>query len=490
MHSFIPFFLLFAVLLSGVPVLFGSGVSSPSSSFSSSFPGISFFKQQLSSASPVSSTLQRPAYAAAPLALNTSQYQFVLDGSIPIKEDFDAVSVDLSYYGLPWNSFLYEEPLPVSWAERLAAMVNAVDAYELPVLLQFSITGNDGHTSCPTANASDIPGTTSPGVSPFTGCDKCFDYDIVRNPVASFIRQGYINYALAVSVAFNATETLALINFGIDANRYLENGCTTDQWVAFSQFTQQVYATLKNYFPDKGLFASFSLESMMQVNSGQQCATGIDWNAKNPPTALVKCAQEGYAALAEIPRDVFAFSAFPALTTASQGGFQSWYLSTPLSFLTAAEKQSMVVASTGFLWTPIVLNYANTTDYSPPLQCNTIYQGTQQASANWFEMLNTQCTNTAAGYRTYVINFKSGRDTLFSQAMTCPCTVPIPALQPYCDVLIGYRTACYNARILPAACEFGIKQYGSMGVRDLFGQPNEPFYTDLQTARQLPLFGV
>ena len=88
--------------------------------------------------------------------------QFVLDGSIALRGDFDAVSVDLSYYGVPWNSFLYEDPLPVSWAERLEAMVAAVDAYELPVILSFAINGNDKH-SCPATNASDYPGTTSPG---------------------------------------------------------------------------------------------------------------------------------------------------------------------------------------------------------------------------------------------------------------------------------------------------------------------------------------
>ena len=86
----------------------------------------------------------------------------MLDGSIALRDDFDAVSVDLSYYGVPWNSFLYEAPLPVSWAERLDAMVKAVDAYELPVVLSFSINGNDKH-SCPATNASDYPGTTSPG---------------------------------------------------------------------------------------------------------------------------------------------------------------------------------------------------------------------------------------------------------------------------------------------------------------------------------------
>ena len=73
--------------------------------------------------------------------------------------------MDISAYGVPWNSFLYEEPLPVSWSERLDAMVKGVDSYELPVILTFSMNGNDKH-SCPSSNASDYPGSTSPAETP------------------------------------------------------------------------------------------------------------------------------------------------------------------------------------------------------------------------------------------------------------------------------------------------------------------------------------
>ena len=96
-----------------------------------------------------------------------------------------AVSIDISAYGVPWNSFLYEEPLPVSWSERLDAMVKGVDSYNLPVILTFSMTGND-KKSCPSSNATDQPGGTTPGVGDFAGCTQCFDWDIVRNPIARY----------------------------------------------------------------------------------------------------------------------------------------------------------------------------------------------------------------------------------------------------------------------------------------------------------------
>ncbi len=385
----------------------------------------------------------------------------------------------LSYYGVPWNSFLYEAPLPVSWAERLDAMVKAVDAYELPVMLQFAIHGNDKH-SCPPSNASDYPGTTSPGVADFSGCTQCFDYNIITNPIAAFVRQGFVNYALAVSLAFNYTETLAIINFGADMNRYLESGCSAQNWADYVQFTQQVYATLKELYPAMSLFPSISLETMMQAQDGMACQ-GTNWMANSAPTALVNCAKAGYAALANVPMDAFAFSAFPSLTTASKGGFKSWYLTAPLGVISAAQRASLVVANTGVLAAPLALNFANTSNYDPPLQCVDFVPGSPQVAANWFNTMVS--VFSGAGYRAFVMNFMMGRDTLFDAAMACPCKAPLPALQPYCDVLIAYRGACKNAGILPAACEIAIKQRGSMGVRDLFGNKRQPLYDALQNAR-------
>ena len=91
---------------------------------------------------------------------------------------------------------------------------------------------------------------------------------------------------------------------------------------------------------------------------------------------------------------------------------------------------------------------------------------------------------SGANYHAFIVNFKSARDTLFDAAMACPCKAPLPALQPYCDTLIAYRGACFNAGIIPAACELAIKQNGALGVRDLFDNPRQPLYDALQNARK------
>jgi len=246
-----------------------------------------------------------------------------------------------------------------------------------------------------------------------------------------------------------------------------------------------VYASLKQLYPGMSVFPSFSLETMMQAQNGQACQA-TNWNAKQAPAALIKCAKDGYAALAGIPRDAFAWSSFPALPSSQYGGFQPWYLSVPLAQLSAVEKGSMIVANTGFTSTTLALNFANSSGYEPPLQCVDFINSNISVAASWFETV--VAASSAPGFRAFVINFKAARDTLFDSAMKCPCSAPLPVLQPYCDMLIAYRGACFAADILPAACEVAIKISGSLGVRDIFGAPREPLFSALQEERKQPLF--
>lgn len=234
------------------------------------------------------------------------------------------------------------------------------------------------------------------------------------------------------------------------------------------------------------LFPSFSLETMMQAQDNMACAGALANGGKNPSAALVQCTKAGYAALAGIPRDVFAYSAFPSLPTSPNSGtIPSWYLTLPLGVISPQERLALVVANTGVLTTNLALNFANSTNYAPPLQCVDFVTSTTDIAAAWFAQVLAVSTDSLT-YRAYVINFRTARDTLFEQAMGCPCSAPIPALSPYCDVLTAYRAACYSAHIIPAACELAIKLYGTMGVRDLFGNTREPLYTALQVARSAP----
>ena len=138
--------------------------------------------------------------------------------------------------------------------------------------------GAEAGRSCPARNASGI---NYPTVNPFYGCSKCFDWNPISNPIASFIRQAYgassstcsvravllfyiaglftcfslpcaslqmftyhhlsllythaVNYVLFMVSAFNPI----VINFGQDFNRFAEV-CTPAQYASFVDFSNQV----------------------------------------------------------------------------------------------------------------------------------------------------------------------------------------------------------------------------------------------------------
>lgn len=162
-------------------------------------------------------------------------------------------------------------------------------------------------------------------------------------------------------------------------------------------------------------------------------------------------------------------------------GPPSWYLATALSGLSAVAKSSMVVAGTGVLASPLAVNFANVSGYTPN-ECQVLLPSTPTIADSWFKQVlaATAWTKTS---QTFVVNFKSARDLFFDDAMACPCVAPLPTLQGYCDVILGFRGACFNAGLPPASCELAVKAYGTLGVRTLFGAPREPLYSDLQAAR-------
>ena len=178
-----------------------------------------------------------------------------IDPKVTLVGDFDAVQLLWGdAYGVPWASFLYEDPIPEWWMERLNRTVLATAAWQLPVVLSLQMGSGTGR-SCPAQNAT---GTTYPTVSSFYGCNACFDYNEVTNPVASFFRQAYVNYVLFMVSAVNPVAVI----FGQDMNRYAEV-CSPTQWASFVDFSNQIYATVKNFAPTLPAYPSFSHESIM-----------------------------------------------------------------------------------------------------------------------------------------------------------------------------------------------------------------------------------
>jgi len=130
----------------------------------------------------------RPYYGGGPLTLNTTTLQYDVDGSVPIDTDFDFATIDADSWGVPWDSFLYEQPLPRSWEAKLNATIDAWRSWDRTLLLLLPMGDGDSKRTCPAQNATDGP-TGLPVLSAVGGCSRCFDYNTTTNPVASFFVQ-------------------------------------------------------------------------------------------------------------------------------------------------------------------------------------------------------------------------------------------------------------------------------------------------------------
>ena len=163
----------------------------------------------------------RPYYGGGPLLLNTTTLQYDVDASVQIAADFDLATIDADSWGVPWDAFIYEQPLPRSWELKLNATVEAWRGWDRALLLLLPMGDNDSRRSCPSQNATDSP-TGLPVLSPVGGCTRCFNYNTTTSPVAAFFRQGYVNYVLAMAAAFtlnapSKNAPLVGVAFALDA---------------------------------------------------------------------------------------------------------------------------------------------------------------------------------------------------------------------------------------------------------------------------------
>jgi hypothetical protein len=430
-------------------------------------------------------------YGGGPLSLNLTTLQYDVYGDVDIATDFDYVSIDFDSWGIPWDSFIYEQPLPFSWENKLNNTIASWKNWNRPVVLLVSFGTSDSKRSCPALNASDSQGGY-PNLQPVGNCQTCFDWNITTNPVAAFFRQGFTNYILALTLAFitnQPTEGTSVIGVGFanDANRVLEANCGALWFNGYVDALNQVSTTFKNYYPTTPIFPVFSLESMYGIVQGQSCSGqgGSIMNTAKPSPALLNCFDQGYDAMVNIKRDIFAFTAYPTQFTSNS--FQSWYISAGLDRTDPPfDTTNRWLVGTNIIADNIVVNAVNSTatGKQPQPKCTQVMSSSDTIENAWLENV----INTATDYKITLITLTQARDILFSEAMTsCPCSAPLPDFQPYCNYLNDVRVLCFQNGLPSYICELVSKLQGTTGIRDLVNDVKEPSYSTLQAARETPV---
>jgi len=454
----------------------------------------------------IDSVVGRPGYLASPIALNKSTFFTEIDPSVIISADWDAVNVVWDSYGVPWSSFLNNAPQPEWWQERLNRTIAATQAWKLPVVL--TLPGGAGQNrGCPAENASES-GSSYPSVSGTIVCDNdCFDYNTVTNPLASFFRQGYVNFVLYMISAFVPVN----VNYAIDANRVLEK-CPSE-FASYVDFMNQVYDTIKSFYPTLVAYPSLSLESIMGTFPGQPCAGQVAFAGATPPQSLVSCVASGYNVASGLKRDALSLTVRPlnALVNGASGGapWQLWYLTLVLDVLSAKDAAAVTISQYGYPSANYIVNTANDTvadssshfiadvavaqsvrvtatattgseHAAPDPVCFSFFNATVQDSADFFNYV----VDVSFRYNIAYTSFFSSNDVLpLEVSGSCPCDTSDPTHAIYCNYLTLYRQACTRAGLPDYACEAAAKITSTLGIRDVDGEAKGTLYAAVQAAR-------
>jgi hypothetical protein len=425
--------------------------------------------------------------AVTPVQLNTatSDYFFYFDPNVPVSNDADVVSIHEDFYGLPWDTFMYNASPPVSWLLRLNATVAAVNAWKKPVFLTLQM-GTGQLRSCPAANASDGPGY-SPQVTPFAGCAQCYEYDPVKNPAAALVRSAYIQYATYMVYMLHPR----YLNIAAEIN--LPQRLCPDQWAGQVSFVNQAFDALKAIYPTLQIFPSLQLEALMGLQTGpDQPCVGMGGGTSEPSSALLQCIDNGLAIVSGMKRDAFALSTYPHTIMAGipkQGPtWEDWYFPSVFSRLNSSDATRIIIAETGFVADSMVINLGNGTTPLPmdvpaynnggdegdkrretqELICYPLLNSSIPDASAWLQYILTQATT----YNMPLVTWWSDMDLLFSTAMSsCPCYVPNPTYNTSCTFIAAYRQIAIDSGGVAWMGELQSKAFGTMGLRNVIGTP-------------------
>lgn len=462
-------------------------------------------------------------FATTPVQIDMTTYTnadfFYFDPTAPVGQDADVAAMHDDFYGVPWNTFMYNSTPPETWLARLNATKTMLAGWKKPVFLTLQL-GTGPLRSCPASNATDGPGGV-PVILDFAGCTSCFEWDVNKNPYASTVIDAYARYVLFYVEQVQPK----YLNFAAEIN--LPQRLCPDQWDGLVAAVNQIYAVVKQFYPDIIAFPSLQLEVVMGLQTGpDQACVGLGGGTPQPSQQLIQCIEQGLQLVAPLNRDAFAVSTYPHVTMAGYPSekphWEPWYFPVVFDRLTGNDKANIIFAETGYLSTGIVVNLANgstpmaalqpqkhsmaaaaaaqaeivdvstlaseakaaglTAVADPPVECATLLQSNITEAAKYL----TYVIETAKNYSMPLVTWWSDMDLLYTSTMeSCPCDVPNPKYQGSCTFISAFREI-YAQQPQSAAWmgEINAKAFATMGLRTTIdGTDNTPLLDIFQAAR-------
>jgi len=346
----------------------------------------------------------------------------------------DILSVHNDFFGLPWDEFADDGPLPPAWLAVMEDIKAQVD--ELGVEVFLSVTALNGDRTTLMDKASDNGGRLEIDEDWIAGC---FDFD--NSPDAARWRAAYKNYVRWMVDFFEPQ----YLNNMIEMNLY--GAACPDQYASLIALANEVYEQEKDARPALVIFPSFVMSEYWGFDGGQPCAP----LAGQPPTDH-SCFAAALARDANIQRDRYGLSSYPSYYIQEWGALPDDYFSA----ITEYTGERVVFAEIGVGSRNVVMPYP-----TPDSPCTPVLYESEQMHSAFLQALLEE----ANALDSDLVTWWSLRDFLPPEMpSTCPCGAP------------GLWCVLYDAIEQVGLLPLWL-MWGSMGVLDHNGTPKAAIQT-------------
>jgi len=370
-------------------------------------------------------------------------------GAADLAADVDAVLVHQEFYGLPWAELEAGAPPPAEWVAAMDGIAAGAAAVG-PVFLSLQLVSGPGRRYLADRTVITAGGTVASQPQWSAEC-----YDFATAPDGPAKRAAYLAYVDWMVRRFAPR----WVNVAIEMNQF--QSCGPAAFAALVDVEVAAYDAAKAADPAVLAFPSFSLEALY--------GWGPDCTAPDRDT----CYDASYAALAGVARDRFAVTSLPYLVPALGAPD-----AIPADWLTrAADRggEAALVAETGWLATPMVVLLDTT--------CVTGISSTEDLQRAWLEHVLDAADRAGMEF----VAWASDRDLVPTTMMeNCPCDFDAT----WCGLLDAVRASAGADPMDQAGAEYGLKLFGSMGLRDYDGVPRAALYARWSAARAIPWAGA
>ncbi|GMR22994.1 MAG: hypothetical protein BMS9Abin37_1383 [Acidobacteriota bacterium] len=235
-------------------------------------------------------------------------------------EDTNLVVLHFDFWGIPWASFMADEPLPSAWVASMDAIQELRDELGLPVFLALTPIAGSRNGLAPEARGTDFL-TLDEFFSP--PCERIHD-----RPDADELRVAYGNYVDYMVGRFDPI----FLAISIEVNLYAQY--CPGAWDDMKALLNDVYETQKAEHPGLPVFNTFHIDSMWEAGESEDCF-GF----------TTECLDANLIALRDLETDLFAISSYPLGPYDQNGASLPSYW---ISIFAERTGKPLAIAETGF----------------------------------------------------------------------------------------------------------------------------------------------